>query len=85
MFFAIILSFLTYSYAIASTTLSVSSMKTKNNEIQDLQTEIAELEVVYFSMIHSVSEKNAEEYGMKEVENVGYANLAQDTVVAYNL
>jgi len=84
-FFAIVLSFLTYSYAIASTTFSISNMKMKNSEIQDLETEITELEVHYFSMVHSVSEKNAEEYGMKEVENVGYVNLAQDTVVAYNL
>ena len=85
MLFAIVLSFLTYSYAIASTTLSVSDMKSRNSEIQDLETEIAELEVQYFGMINSISVKDAEIYGMNEITAVGYASLDQETVVAYNL
>lgn len=83
MFFVIVLLFATYSYAIASTTLSVSDMKIKNIKIADLQTEISELESEYFSIINNIS-VDINEYNLEEINNVGYASLDKEIKVAYN-
>lgn len=82
--FAIILSFMTYSFAIASTIFSASDMKLNNAKIADIQTEISELESDYFSMINEVSIDNAEEYGLQKIASVGYVGLDKNVRVAYN-
>ncbi len=81
----IILSFVLYSYAIASTTLSISDAKNTNSEITELQTEIAELELEYYQMINAISLTQAEELGFDETKEVHYATINPTTNVAYNL
>ncbi len=83
-FFAITISFFSYSYAIASTTFSVSDMESKNAKITNLQTEIAGLELDYFTLMNNVSTSDVDIYGMEILNNVGYASLEKDTKVAYN-
>lgn len=84
LFSALFVSFMMYSYAIASTTFSISDMEKKNVEIQDLQTEIAELEVEYFDLINSLDIARAEKMGLSELKSVSYAELNADTRLAYN-
>ncbi len=81
---AIVLSFITYSYAIASTTFSTSDSRSKDIEIQELQTEIAELEINYFKMMNSISVADAGRYGMKELKTIGYADIDSQVTVAFN-
>jgi hypothetical protein len=81
--FAIIISFAGYSYAIASTTLSASDMKTKNNKIARIRTNIAELELEYLSLLDGVSLYDANNLNLQETKNTGYISLKKDTHVAY--
>jgi hypothetical protein len=83
MVFAIIFSFAGYSYAIASTTFSASDMKTKNNKIASIRTNIAELELEYLSLLEDVSLDDANSLNLKETKNTGYISLKKDTHVAY--
>ncbi len=76
MIFAIVLSFFTYSYAIASTTLSVSSMKTQKSKITELKTEIAELDAEYFEIMNSISLEKSQDYSLKEVSNIDYIEVS---------
>ena len=80
----IILSFVLYGFAIASTTLSVADAETSNHNINELQTEIAELEVAYFSMINELSLDQAADYGLNQVDTLKYVHVNQPTAVAYN-
>ena len=80
----IVASFVLYGFAIASTTLSIADADTSNNDINELQTEIAELEVEYFDMIHELSLDEAELHGFTEVGNVRYARIDETKTVAYN-
>lgn len=80
----LVLSFVCYSFAIASTTLSISESKDHNTQIQDLQTEIAELELAYFDMINTLSLEGAYEYGFDETPEVHFAHIEKNTSVAYN-
>ncbi len=83
MLFAIVLLFTTYSYAIASTTFSVSDMKTKNVKISELQTEISELEYEYFSIIDDLP-SNIYNYNLEDIKTIGYASIDNDVKVAFN-
>ena len=80
----IILSFVLYGFAIASTTLSVADAETSNHNINELQTEIAELEVLYFSMINQLSLDQAASHGLNQVDTLKYVRVNQPTSVAYN-
>lgn len=82
--FSIMFSFISYSFAIASTTLSVSESKSHNQDIQQLQTEIAELEAEYFTIISGLSLDGAKHYGFDETSSVHFAHLEPNTQVAYN-
>jgi len=81
----IIVSFVLYGFAIANTTLSIADADTYNNEVNELQTEIAELEVHYFDIINELSITEAQESGFTEVSSVRYAHINKNTSVAYNL
>lgn len=81
----IIVSFLLYSFAITSTTLAIAEAKTDNTEIQELQTEIAELEVTYFEIINTLSLEEAQQDGFSEISNLHYARINEAKAVAYNL
>lgn len=83
--FGIICSFVLYSYAIASTTLTIASAEDMNHDIAALQTDIAELELHYYSMVNDISLKGAERLGLSEASSVEYAKIAPETTVAYNL
>ena len=80
----ITVSFLLYGFGIASTTLSVADAETSNYEINELQTEIAELEIEYFEIINTLSADEALLYGFNEVNNIKYAYIDQTKSVAYN-
>lgn len=83
LFFAVFL-FFAYSSAIASATLSITDMQEKNIEIQDLETEIAELEFEYFEIMNAINQHDAQVYGLAEVTDVSYASLDAEISVAYN-
>lgn len=85
MLIGIISSFVLYSYAIASTTLAISSAEDMNHDIADLQTDIAELELHYYSLLNDISLEGASRLGLKEASSVEYAKIAPETTVAYNL
>jgi len=85
MLFAIALSFGMYSYAIASTTFFACNIEEKSSQIQDLETDIAELEIEYFAMIDDLSSTDVSSFGLQEISHVGYASLEKNTVVAYSL
>ncbi len=80
----ITLSFVLYSFAIASTTLSISESKSYSQSMRDLQTELAELEVEYFDMINTLSLTEAQERGFNETASVNFAHVDKNTSVAYN-
>jgi|AntRauTorckE6833_2_1112554.scaffolds.fasta_scaffold96709_1 hypothetical protein len=81
---ALVLSFGMYSFAIASTTISISDSSLINTDIQDLQTEIAELESSYYVMINELSLEQAMTEGFYEEESVQFAHVYPSTLVAYN-
>lgn len=80
-----IVSFLLYGFAIASTTIAIAEAKTDSNEIEELQTEIAELEVQYFEAINTLSLEDAQAIGFTELSNLHYARVNETKAVAYNL
>lgn len=84
MLFAIILSFASYSYAIAGTIITTSDAKSRSVELSDLETEIAELEVHYFTLMNGISLQDAENLGLTESSEIAYVNLENTTKVAYN-
>ena len=57
----IVTSFVLYGFAIAHTTLAIADADADNQAITDLETEIAELEAVYFTMVNNLSIEEAEE------------------------
>ena len=85
MLIGIVMSFVLYGFAIASTTISIADADMNNNEINQLQTEIAELEIKYFEMINDLSIQEAELYGLNEVPEVHYAHINETKSIAYNL
>ena len=80
----LLLSFVMYSFAIASTTISISDSSLMSSDIQDLQTEIASLESTYYTMINELSLEHAEAEGFIEEESVQFAHVSSSTFVAYN-
>ena len=81
----IVLSFVLYGFAIANTTLSIADADTSNQEINELQTQIAELEVEYFEMLNTLSMDEAKSFGFNEVQDLRYARINETKAVAYNL
>jgi len=81
----IVISFVLYGFAIASTTVSIADANTHNHDIDELQTEIAELEIEYFEIINTLSLDQAEENGFSEISNLHYARIDETKTVAYNL
>lgn len=79
------LLFVLYGFAIASTTISIADARTHNQDINDLQTEIAELEIQYFEQVNTLSLGEAQELGFNELSNIQYARIDQTKAVAYNL
>lgn len=83
MVIAIVLSFGLYSFAIASTTVDVADSNVLNSDIQELRTEIAELEGNYYAMVSQMNEEHALTDGFSVDEDVAFARATQETVVAY--
>ncbi|MFT7328177.1 MAG: hypothetical protein ACI870_000357 [Crocinitomicaceae bacterium] len=83
--FGIAVSFILYGFAIASTTLSIANADTDNKNINELQTEIAELEIEYFEIINTLSIEHAEAKGFYELSNVHYAVIGEKKSFAYNI
>jgi flagellar basal body-associated protein FliL len=82
---SILVLFVCYGFAIASTTISIADAQTHNQDINELQTEIAELEIEYFEIVNTLSLGEAEILGFSELSNVKYARVDQGRSVAYNL
>lgn len=80
----IVVSFLLYGFAITTTTLAIAEANSDNNEIQSLQTDIAELEVEYFEIINTLSLEEAQKIGFTELSNMHYARADETKAVAYN-
>lgn len=76
MLLIVVLLFVSYSYAIASTTFAISDMKTKNLKIANIQTDITELELAYASQLEKVSLENASQYGLHELARVSYISIS---------
>ena len=81
---ALLLSFVLYSFAIASTAVSIADSSVTNRSIQELRTEISELESTYYTMIDDLSLEQALEEGFVEDERAVFARVNSKTVVAYN-
>lgn len=81
---AIALSFLMYSFAIASTTVTISDAQLMNHNIQELHTEIAGLESEYYTMINELSIEQATKEGFVEDADVAFAYVESSNYVAYN-
>lgn len=81
----ICLSFLLYGFGITGTTLSIAEAKNNNQNITEIQTEIAELEIQYFEIVNTLSIDEATAHGMKENNKVLYAHIDEIKSVAYNL
>lgn len=81
----IVVSFILYGFAIASTTVSIADANTYNRDINELQTEIAELEIEYFEIINTLSLEEAEKNGFSEISKLHYARVDETKTVAYNL
>jgi hypothetical protein len=73
-----------YSFAIASTTLSIARSREYNESIQEVQTNIAELEAEYFALINTLSLEGAEMHGFAETSRVHFVHKNPDTAVALN-
>lgn len=80
----ILCSFALYSFAIASTTVSVADSKIMSGKIQDLRTEIASLESSYYTMISGLSLEQAQAEGFVAKEATGFAQVNEARFVAYN-
>ena len=78
------LSFVLYSFAIASTTVSIADSSVTSRSIQELRTEVSELESTYYMMIDQLTIEQAVEEGFVEDERAVFAHVNQSTVVAYN-
>jgi hypothetical protein len=76
-------SFVVYAFAIASTTIAVADSNVLNGNIQELRTEVAELEGTYYAMVSAMNQDHAQREGFTLEEDVVFAKLNQDTVVAY--
>lgn len=83
MMLAFAVSFVVYAFAIASTTIAVADSNVLNGNIQELRTEVAELEGTYYAMVSVMNEDHAQREGFMLEEDVVFAKLNQDTVVAY--
>ena len=80
----IVCSFALYSFAIASTTVSISDSEIMNGKIQDVRTEIASLEGEYYTLINKLSLEEAQAEGFVKKEAVRFAHVQESTFVAYN-
>ncbi len=80
---AFAISFGLYSFAIASTTVNAADSNVLNGDIQELRTEIAELEGSYYAMMSTIDEAYALQEGYSLAENVSFAQVDQTTLVAY--
>lgn len=80
---AIVISFTSYSYAIASTTLSASSMELKNDKISQLETEIAELETKYYDIVNNAVLDVPDNYHLIPDNHIAYVNVKDSLKVAY--
>ncbi len=69
--FSVVL-FSCYSYALAKTTSSGSTIREKMREKQDLETEIVDLEMQYFEIINAIDQDNFTAYGLQKVAAVDY-------------
>ncbi len=75
--------FVLYFFAIASTTVNVSDAKIKNQNVQELRTELASLESTYYTMVNELSLNHAIEEGFIESNEISFAHVNQTTLVAY--
>lgn len=80
----IVVSFVLYGFAITSTTLSIANADSHNNTVNDLQTEIAELEIEYFEIINTMSMEEAVTEGFNEISNIQFARIDESSSLAYN-
>jgi hypothetical protein len=80
---ATLLSFVLYSFAIASTTVHISDAKLMNEDILELRTELASLESSYYTMVNDLSLDQAYSEGFVSDTGVHFAHVNQTTLVAY--
>lgn len=80
----IFISFISYSYAIAGSTFSISNSEIIDEQTQELQTEIAELELAYFEAVKDISLDTAIAYDLTEAQSIYYVSVDSVTAVAYN-
>lgn len=81
----IAVSFILYGFAITATTISIANADSHNKDINELQTEIAELEIEYFEIINTLSMDQAQAQGFSELSELHYAVIDETRSVAYNL
>ena len=79
---AMVFSFLLYSYAIASSTLSIASSRQLNQDILELQTQISELESEYHEKMIALDLANATEKGFEEITTLYFVSVESSTEVA---
>jgi len=82
-FIAIIFSFFLYSYAIASTTISIADSRQLNKDILELQTQIAELEWEYQEKISTLDIEDAHAEGFDDISKLYFVSVDDSTEVAF--
>lgn len=80
---ALSLSFVMYSFAIASTTVTISDARVMNKNIQELRTELATLESDYYTLVNDLSLDQAYAEGFVADTGVSFAHVNETTLVAY--
>lgn len=76
--------FSSYAYAVADTTMLISSAKKVNKENLSIRTEIAALENNYFDRTKELDQDLVSQASFVQHEKIFYANLNADTRVAFN-
>ncbi len=70
----ILVLFFFYSYALAKTTTSAHTIHEKKLAIQELETEIIDLETEYFEIINGIDRDNFASYGLEKVSTLEYVS-----------
>jgi hypothetical protein len=79
---AIAFSFVLYSYAIASTTISIASSRQLNKDILELQTQISELEWEHHEKLMALDLADAHNKGFTEINTLYFVSVDDSTEVA---
>lgn len=80
----ILVSFFLYGMGITSATLAVAEVRGYRGDMNDIQTDITNLEFEYFQIVQNLSDEQIKEFGFAEQASVHYAYVDQTTTVAYH-